>query len=85
MAAGEELKMTFDEWLQIGLDNAWVGPSVCSTHDGIPMTGEEEEEMYEGDPCVHVLRLYEDAETKKAVEENHSPSVWRATNSGFSV
>jgi hypothetical protein len=49
------------------------------------MTGEEEDEMYEGDPCVHVLRLYEDETTKKAVEENHSPSVWRATNSGFSV
>ena len=77
--------MTFDEWLQIGLDNKWCGPSVCSTHDGIPMSGEEEDEMYEGDPCIHIIRLYEDEETKKAVEENHSPSIWRATNSGFSV
>jgi hypothetical protein len=49
---------------------------------------EREDESYsigDEDPCIHILRLYEDLETKKAVEENHSPSVWRATNSGFDL
>jgi hypothetical protein len=34
---------------------------------------------------MHILRLYEDLEMKKAVEENHSPSVWRASNAGFNL
>ena len=73
--------MDFEEWMKIGYDNGWVGPSVCSTHDGIPMTYDEELEFEEGaDPCIHVLRLYEDKEVKLEVEDNHSPSVWRATN-----
>jgi hypothetical protein len=77
------MSMTFDEWLQHGLTQKWVGPAVCSTHDGIPTTAEEDENY--DDTCIHVLRLYEDEATKLAVEENHSPSVWRATNSGYTV
>jgi hypothetical protein len=77
--------MTFDEWMQIGLTNAWCGPAVCYTHDGTPMTGDEEQELYESDPCIHIIRLYEDEDTKLKVEENHSPSIWRATNSGYEV
>jgi len=67
----------FDEWLAKGLERGFVGPPVCSTHDGIPTTEEEDLEWEEGDPCVHVLRLYEDLETKTEVEANHSPSNWR--------
>jgi len=45
------------------------------------MTIFEEEELREGyDPCVHVIRLYENDEIKQAVEANHSPSLWRASN-----
>jgi hypothetical protein len=40
-------------------------------------TVKEDEEFYEGDPCVHIIRLYEDIDDKKEVEENHSPSLWR--------
>jgi hypothetical protein len=76
----------FDKWLQEGLTNGFCGPAICYPHDGLPLTILEEQEFDEGsDPCIHILRLYEDKETKLAVEENHSPSVWRATNSGFSV
>jgi hypothetical protein len=77
---------TFDEWLQEGLDLKFCGPAICYPHDGLPLTNEEEQEFDDGgDPCIHILRLYEDEETKLAIEENHSPSVWRATNSNFKL
>jgi hypothetical protein len=73
--------VTFDEWLKIGMDEDWCGPPVCVTHDGVPSTAVEDEAVDEvGDPCLHIIRLYEDADVKAAVEANHSPSVWRATN-----
>jgi hypothetical protein len=79
-------KITFDEWLQIGLTNGFCGPAVCYPHDGLPMTEEEDSQFFEGeDPCIHIIRLYEDSEVKAGVEANHSPSVWRASNSGFSL
>jgi hypothetical protein len=78
--------MTFDEWLQYGLTQGWCGPSICETHDGMPMTIEEED-AYEGgeDPCIHILRLYDSQLEKAEVEKNHSPSIWRATNSGYEL
>ena len=79
------MEKSFDEWLQEGITLGFCGPTICYTHDGLPLTQEEDQQFEEGDPCVHMLRLYEDRETKIAVEENHSPSVWRATNSGLEV
>ncbi len=78
--------MTFEEWLQIGLSNGWCGPSVCEPHDGLPMAVEEEEadDKWE-DPCIHIIRLYDSQLTKSEVEKNHSPSIWRATNSGYDL
>jgi hypothetical protein len=79
-------KKTFDEWLQEGLNLNFCGPAICYPHDGLPLTEQEDEQFSEGeDPCIHILRLYEDEDTKKAVESNHSPSIWRATNSGFTL
>ena len=76
--------MTFDEWLKLGYDNGWCGPAICHTHDGLPLSDAEYQEFEDGyDPCVHVIRLYEDAEQKAEIEENHSPSQWRASNLGF--
>ena len=72
--------MTFDEWLQFGFENGWCGPDVCATHDGTPLS---DEECDEDEPCVHIVRLYDSLETKRAVEEAHSPSVWRASNKGW--
>jgi hypothetical protein len=69
--------MTYEEWLQAGLDAGFCGPAVCSTHDGIPTTQAEDEEFEEGDPCINIIRLYESPEVKAEVEANHSPSVWR--------
>ena len=73
--------MTFDEWIQHGYDQGWVGPPICDTHDGTPISEEEFAQFEDGgDPCVHILRLYEDAEQKQQVECSHSPSTWRAAN-----
>ena len=69
--------LSFDQWLQLGIDNEWAGPSVCYTHDGLPTSEAEDVEFEENDPCIHIIRLYEDSSVKIAVEENHSPSVWR--------
>jgi len=73
-------EMTYSEWAEYGLRQGWVGPSICYTHDGLPLTEEEEEEFAEGDPCVHILRLYPDAFTQAQVELNHSPSNWRKSS-----
>lgn len=72
--------MEFDEWMKIGIENGWCGPAVCYTHDGLP-TSELDDEEWEngGDPCIHIIRLYEDEEHKTAIEINHSPSNWRNT------
>jgi len=71
-------KMNYFDWLQYGMDAGWCGPAVCYTHDGLPETPDEEEQWLNGDdPCIHIIRLYEDDITRRQVEENHSPSVWR--------
>lgn len=75
---------TFYDWLQYGMAQGWCGPAVCETHDGMPLSEEEYNEFDEGnDPCINIIRLYEDAGQKAGVEENHSPSQWRASNQGL--
>ena len=69
--------MNFDQWLKFGIEQGWISPSICYTHDGVPTTKFEDENWEELDPCVHILRLYESAEVKAEVEENFSPAVWR--------
>lgn len=70
--------MNIDEWLKFGFEQGFCGPAVCETHDGLPMSEAEYVAFETNDPCIHVVRLYESAEMKAAVEEGHSPSVWRA-------
>ena len=74
----------FEEWLRRGVEAGFCGPPVCQVHDGLPTSADEDAEWDEfGEICAHVLRLYRDAEHKAAVEANHAPSVWRATNRGL--
>ncbi len=75
----ENNSIDFDKWMQIGIENGWCGPPVCYLHDGLPLTPEEEETMYDGteEYCIHIVRMYDSEETAKKVVENHSPSQWR--------
>lgn len=55
-----EKDITFDKWVQFGIDKGWVaGEPFCYTHDGDPYMTEEEEQDWEagGDPCAPVLKL----------------------------
>jgi hypothetical protein len=50
--------MSFDEWLQYGIDNDYCSPQFCNTHDGGPMLEAEHDIWDKGlDPCVHMVRL----------------------------
>ena len=71
------MDLDFDEWISYGIEKGWCGPPVCYTHDGLPMSDQELHEFEESDPCVHIVRMYEDIEMKQSIEENHSPSQWR--------
>lgn len=77
--------MTFDEWIKFGFDQGWCSPPICEMHDGTPMSEDEEVDWDEGEPCIHVVRLYESELHKKRVERNFSPAVWRASNLGWKV
>ena len=71
------MDLDFDEWMKYGIEKGWCGPPVCYTHDGLPLSAQEDEEFMENDPCIHIVRMYEDKDTKEQVEDNHSPSQWR--------
>ena len=50
----------FWDWLQIGIDNDWITPPFCETHDGgyEYQTDEERAEWEDGgDPCMTVTRV----------------------------
>ena len=52
--------MNIFEWLEYGMKRGFCSEAVCNTHDGLPMTDEENVEWDEGgDPCVHAVRLYQ--------------------------
>jgi hypothetical protein len=71
-------ELGFDEWMSYGIKKGWCGPPVCHTHDGLPMSEQEDVEFGEGqDPCIHVVRMYDDIDMKKEIENDHSPSQWR--------
>lgn len=48
------------DWIAHGVERGWV-TAACATHDGIPMTPDEEEQWDDGlDPCQPVLRVWLD-------------------------
>lgn len=75
--------MNHNDWINMGVEEGWCGPAVCYTHDGIPTSEYEEDEIeVDGEyPCIHIMRLYESIEQKMAIEANHSPSNWRKNGS----
>lgn len=76
--------MDFEKWANWGWERGWCSPPVCVTHDGLPTSDEEEEQIMEGDDiCVHVIRLYEDGQTASEVVQSNPALSWRATNRGW--
>ena len=52
------MKVTFQEWLEMGIKLGYCSQPVCNTHDGLPSTEEEDAMWEEGlDPCVPAVRL----------------------------
>ena len=77
-------QMDFDTWARVGYEAGWCSPPVCYSHDGVPMTATEIEELDAGEePCLHVIRLYESMDQKKGCEAQNPAAVWRATNQGW--
>ena len=71
-----EKNKDFQEWLDYGYKQGWCLPTVvCQTHDGVPMTANEEEEFNDGsDPCIHVVRFFDsEADLKDAVKNLGQP------------
>ena len=65
------VERSFEDWLLLGINNGWISRPVCSTHDGLPSTRDEDIEWDEGgDPCVYAVRLFADENEKKAVDDN---------------
>lgn len=56
--------MTFDEWLQHGIDNKFCGQPHCYSH-GWPEMASEEEAAFEedGEVCITMIRLQPPAES----------------------
>ncbi len=53
-----EPMITFEDWLTMGIGLGFCSEPVCETHDGVPMTEEEQEAFEEGlDPCIPAVRL----------------------------
>lgn len=53
--------MDFSTWLTFGIDQKYIDPVVCQTHEGVRMTPEEDQEFEDGgDPCIPVIRLRDD-------------------------
>lgn len=74
----------FEDWLRQGYEAGFIGPPVCELHDGTPTSEAEDNDVMDGgEPCIHILRLYTDRAEKAAVEANHAPSQWRASNRGL--
>lgn len=50
--------MTFEEWVDFGIQQKWISPGFCYTHDGDPYMTEEEMVEWEagGDPCMPVFK-----------------------------
>ena len=73
-----------EAWLRYGWEMGYCGPPICYIHDVLPLTADEEEDWGDGhDPCLHIVRLYEDHDHRLAVESNDSPTNWRASNMGW--
>jgi hypothetical protein len=76
-------KLTAEQWIEYGIKQGWCGPPVCYTHDGVPTTQDEDVDFEQYDPCVTIVRMYDNEMMRDEVEQNHSASIWR--KGGFNL
>ena len=63
--------MNLKEWLQHGVDRGWSSTMVCETHDGVPRTEEEQENLgSNGETCVHIVRIYLDTDLDEELNDS---------------
>jgi hypothetical protein len=54
------MDLDFEAWLNYGQDKNWVSHVFCDTHEGAPLTEEEDLEWSEGgDPCSFHVKINE--------------------------
>ncbi len=54
------MDLSFDDWMKFGYQNGWISDVFCNTHDGPPLTEEEDQEWDQGgDPCSFHVKLME--------------------------
>lgn len=59
---------TLEEWVAFGAAKGWVTLPFCGTHDGVPMMKAEWKAVAQGeDPCVLMIRVWEDAESEHQI------------------
>lgn len=69
--------MTFEQWMRIGIENRWVLPPTCYSHDGVPTSEEEEQQFDQGqDPCINVMRVCEPVYWQD-IYDNTTSMQWR--------
>lgn len=52
----------FKRWLAEGVERGYCSMVACSTHEGLPMTAEEQEE---DDPCIFAVRVFPDGKPEE--------------------
>lgn len=59
----------FVEWLSAGIKAGYCSHPVCNTHQGPPMSAEEDKAWEDGcDPCVLIVRIYDEPGMRDLVE-----------------
>lgn len=59
-------------WVRYGVDLGFTASAVCTSHEGVPTSEKEDDRLdVNGEyDCYHVVRLFEDDETRVLAEEN---------------
>jgi hypothetical protein len=54
----EDKQQRMQDWIRYGIDNGFCTEVVCQSHDGVPLTPEEEKLVEVGeDICIFLVRI----------------------------
>lgn len=49
----------FEKWLDLGISKGWISDIVCDTHEGIPISEQELNEVLgDFELCIPAVRVY---------------------------